>query len=121
MTRTALWVTLMPAVVLWLSGCSSGPATAPLTVAKDNRAEIVVTERGFEPAQVLVTHGRPVTLVVTRMTEMTCVTEMVMPSHGIRRMLPLRQPVEITFPCDSVGTMPFSCGMGMMSGAVMAR
>lgn len=115
MTRKALFVTLMPAVVLWLSGCSSGPATAPRTVAKDNRAEIVVTERGFEPAQVLVTHGRPVTLVVTRMTEM------VMPSHGLRRMLPLRQPVEITFPCDSVGTKPFSCGMGMMSGAVMAR
>ena len=81
MTRTALWVTLMPAVVLWLSGCSSGPATAPLAVAKGNRAEISVTERGFEPAQVLVTHGRPVTLVVTRMTEMTCVTEMVMGSR----------------------------------------
>ena len=77
---------LMSAV--WLGGCSASRTIAPIVVAPNNRVEIAVTRMGFEPERVQVTHGQPVTLVVTRTTDMTCATEMVMPSHGIRRALP---------------------------------
>ena len=110
---------LMSAV--WLGGCSASRTIAPIVVAPNNRVEIAVTRMGFEPERVQVTHGQPVTLVVTRTTDMTCATEMVMPSHGIRMALPLNTPVEVSFPCDSAGTMTFTCGMGMVSGAMVAR
>ena len=104
-----------------LAGCSGSRSTRPLVVARDNRVEIRVTANGFEPSEVEVTHGRPVTMAVTRTTDMTCVTEVAMPSHGIHMDLPLNQPMEATFPCDSAGVMTYACGMGMVRGSIVAR
>jgi hypothetical protein len=41
--------------------------------------ELEVTRNGFQPALVRVTRGRPVELLVTRTSDDTCATEIVIP------------------------------------------
>ena len=104
-----------------ITACKRGATTAPSPTFGTNRVAITVTDRGFEPARVEVSHGQAVTLVVTRRTHMACAAEMVMPDHGIRRALPVDEPVEITCTPDMPGEIHYSCGMGMMRGTIVAR
>lgn len=89
--------------------------------AEQNRVEIAVTEKGFEPASVTVDAGKPVTLVVTRETSKTCATELVMPDQGINRPLPLGETVEITFTPEKAGDLHYACAMDMYRGKVVVR
>ena len=111
-----LWVSSL--AVLALAGCTAstgGPKEAPGTIA------ITVTPKGFEPAEVTVAHGSPVTLVVTRQTDKTCIKEFVMAAQGIRKELPLGRPVEITFTPSEAGELRYACGMDMIAGKVVVR
>ena len=103
---------------LVLAGCGGAPASKsapPGTVA------IRVTEKGFEPAVVKVAAGRPVTLVVTRKTDRTCAKEFVLAEQGIRKELPLGQPVEITFTPAHAGELRYACGMDMIAGKIVVE
>jgi RND family efflux transporter MFP subunit len=81
---------------------------------------VAVTAAGFEPASLTVRRGMPARLTFTRKTEQTCATEVVMPAYGIRRPLPLNEPVTIEFvPQGNDAT--FQCGMGMFSGTLVVR
>ena len=57
--------------------------------------------------------------MVTRMTEKTCATELVMPAHDIRQKLPLNEAVEITFTPSDAGELRYACGMDMISGTIV--
>lgn len=97
----------------------SAPAAQPPVVTQassDNRVEISVTELGFEPAAVRVHAGSPVTLVVTRETDNTCATELVVPEAGVKVALPLHVPVTVSFLPAKSGTLRYGCGMQMMVG-----
>ena len=83
-----------------------------------DRVAITVTKKGFEPAVVTVPAGRPVTLVVTRTTELTCARDFIMPARNIVRSLPLDEPVEILLGPEKPGTLPYSCAMDMFRGSV---
>jgi len=89
--------------------------------ADGGRIAIAVTENGFEPATVTVPAGKPVTLVVTRQTDKTCATDLVMPAENIDKALPLGQPVEITFTPDKPGTLTYACKMDMYKGTVIVK
>src|SRR3990172_305742 len=52
--------------------------------------EIAVTSEGFVPAEVKVKKGEKVNLVVTRKTDKTCATALVMKEKGINVDLPLK-------------------------------
>jgi plastocyanin domain-containing protein len=93
-------------------------ATTPDASNASNRVAIEVTEEGFVPAVVNVRAGQPVTLVVTRKTEKTCATELVMKEHNINQPLPMNQPVEITFTPAQSGDLPYACAMDMIKGTV---
>jgi plastocyanin domain-containing protein len=109
-------------------GCKKGPpseanrppAETAATVGADGRVEVTVGADGYHPSTVRTTPGRPVTLVFTRTTEESCGQQVVFPSLEIRRDLPLRQPVEVTV-TPTAGTLAFTCGMGMLRGAVVAQ
>jgi plastocyanin domain-containing protein len=79
---------------------------------------LYVTSKGFVPANVHVPAGRPVTLKVTRKTDKTCATELVMASHDINQPLPLDQTVAITFTPMEPGELRYACGMDMISGTI---
>ena len=83
------------------------------------RIAISVTGKGFEPSSIHVKAGRPVVLVVTRKTDETCATEIVIASQNLRRALPLNKPVEILVSAKKPGTLRYVCGMGMASGTLV--
>lgn len=91
---------------------SEGPRTVTLTV----------TEKGYEPSPLQLKKDEPVKLVVTRTTEQTCATEIVMKEYGINTPLPLNTPVEIAFTPSKTGTLTYGCAMGqMISGTFMVE
>jgi plastocyanin domain-containing protein len=84
--------------------------------------ELSVTERGYQPSPLQLKKDEPVKLVVTRTTDHTCATEIVMKDYGINTPLPLNTPVEITFTPNKTGTLTYGCAMGqMISGVFMVE
>jgi RND family efflux transporter MFP subunit len=81
---------------------------------------MTVTGSGFEPSRFQVRAGMPARLIVTRTSDKTCATEIVIESLNIKRELPLNQPVEIRF-TPKAGEMSFVCGMKMMSGTIVVK
>ena len=100
------------------AGCAGAPKSAD---DGSTRIAIEVTEQGFVPADVIVTAGKPVTLVVTRKTDRTCAKELVIEDRGIHQELPLGQAVEVKFTPDSAGVIRYACGMDMISGRVIVK
>lgn len=124
----ALTLTAMP--VASLAGCGSHKAhqeagdhaaqpAAAATVPNAGQAiEIQVTGEGFVPANIKVKKGQLVRLVVTRKTDRTCATEIVIRDQGINQKLPLNQPVTIEFTPSKSGQLRYACGMDMISGVI---
>lgn len=100
---------------LALGGCKD---RAP---AAGEPVRITVTKNGYEPWRVEARRGVPLTLVVTRTTDETCATEVVLPEYGIDQKLPLHQPVTITFTPLRSGTLRYSCAMKMFQGEIEVR
>ena len=109
-----MWMCMGAALI---AGCTGAPTGG----SGGSRIAITVTEEGFEPKSVEVVAGQPVTLVVTRRTEQTCATDLVIPDYDIRRDLPLNKSVEITFVPLEPGAIRYACGMDMIEGTVVAR
>jgi plastocyanin domain-containing protein len=94
------------------------PKSAPAPAA-GKTIQMSVTEKGFEPALVKVKKGEPVTLVITRKTEKTCATEIVIDEEKISTKLPLNQAVTVSFTPKKAGDMKYGCAMGKMIGGVL--
>src|SRR5260221_3166910 len=85
---------------------------------------VVADEQGFTPPSLALAKGAPgSTTAVTfvRTTDKTCATEVVFPDLGLKKDLPLNQPVAIDVPADSARTLTFQCGMGMFKGSLLVK
>ena len=91
---------------------------AVTTTDAGTEVTLYVTSKGFVPANVHVPAGKPVTLRVTRKTDKTCATELVMAAKDIHQALPLNETVEITFTPDAPGELRYACGMDMIAGVI---
>jgi plastocyanin domain-containing protein len=102
-----------------IAGCGSQSAPPP----SDGRPEIAirVDADGYHPAEANAPAGRPVRLVFTRTTDEGCGQQVVFPELGIRRDLPLNEPVAVDIEMPASGRVSFTCGMAMYQGAVVAR
>jgi plastocyanin domain-containing protein len=83
--------------------------------------QLSVTSEGFVPAEVKVKAGQPVKLVVTRQVERTCATDIVIKDFGIKKALPLQQPVEVDFTPAKTGKVRFACAMDMIAGVIIVE
>jgi plastocyanin domain-containing protein len=83
--------------------------------------DLAVTSKGFEPDKIEVKKGEPLHLVVTRKTDATCATELVIQDQGIRKDLPLNKPVAIDFTPQKSGEIRYACGMGMIGGVLVVQ
>ncbi|MBF5044724.1 copper transporter [Aggregicoccus sp. 17bor-14] len=113
---------------------ASKPAPAPKPVAASKSGEAAgekpapagevrtvalrVTQNGFEPSPVTLKRGEPVRLVVTRATDETCATDLVMRDPDISVELPLNKAVEITLTPTKSGTLKYGCAMGQMVSGI---
>ena len=113
MTRAAV-PALIALIALAPAGCARRQASATPEV------RIRVTHDGFEPAFATAPAG-PVTLVVTRRTDETCATDMVIANLDRKVDLPLYKAVRIPVTLAPGETLRFACGMDMVKGQVVAR
>jgi plastocyanin domain-containing protein len=92
---------------------------APPTAAGTRRVELTVTDKGFEPSPVTVKAGEPLELVVTRKTDKTCATEIIVKDYGIDKKLPLNEPVVVAFTPKAKGQIKYGCAMDQMIAGVL--
>jgi plastocyanin domain-containing protein len=83
------------------------------------KLELSVTGKGFEPSTLSVTKGQPLELKVTRTTDETCATELLIEGTDINVPLPLDQPVLVEWTPSKSGDVKYGCAMGMMIGGIL--
>jgi plastocyanin domain-containing protein len=121
-----------PAVVLAQTGshasghaAKAAPAQKSVAARVDKNGvrvvELTVTPAGFEPANVAVKAGKPVRLVITRKTDKTCATELVLEDLGINQPLPLDTPVTVEFTPSESGQLRYACAMNHVSGVLTVQ
>ena len=81
--------------------------------------ELKITAKGFESDQVHVKKGEALKLLVTRTTDQTCAKQLVLKDAGVRKDLPLNQPVMIELTPQKAGEIRYACGMDMISGVLV--
>ena len=91
------------------------PAKAARTI------ELAVTDGGLAPAQVQVTKGEAVHLGITRKTDKTCMTNVVITDLGVKQPLPLNKTVYVDFTASKSGSFRILCGMGMEFGRLLVN
>ena len=113
---------------LVLAACNSEASkpepTKTSAPASGNRFEIKVTDKGFEPDDVTIPAGKPVTLVFERKTDHTCAKEVVIKladGSKIEMQLPLNTPVEIAATFPAGGKLGYACGMNMVKGTITVQ
>ncbi len=87
------------------------------------KVAIAVTEAGFEPREIAVKKGEPVTLVFTRVTDRTCITAVDIPDEGVKEFaLPLNRAVSLTVTPRKAGVERFHCSaMAMGNGKLIVQ
>ena len=106
----------------WFFFSQRDAPAAAATVAAGGLAEAVIEVRGgYSPATVKAKAGHPVRLVFDRQDTSSCSEEIVLPDFGIRRYLPTGQRTTIEVTPPKAGRYEFTCGMGMLHGALIAE
>jgi sulfite exporter TauE/SafE len=83
-----------------------------------NNVEILITSRGYSPNYFQVKKGELVTLKLTSRDAYTCASAFRIPSLRIVKNLQANETQIVTFTPTEVGTIPFSCSMGMYTGII---
>jgi plastocyanin domain-containing protein len=91
---------------------------APTPPGQVRTVELSVTEKGYEPSPVTLKKGEPVKLVITRKTEHTCATEIIIDEQDVNVALPLNEAVAVNFTPTKEGQLRYGCAMGKMISGV---
>lgn len=89
--------------------------------AKPRTIELTLSDAGLVPDEVKVTKGEPVHLVITRKTDRTCMTDVVIQEVGVKQALPLNKAVPVDFTPTKTGAFRILCGMGMGFGKLVVN
>ncbi len=106
-------------VALPVLAADKAPAAAPA----GNKIEIKVTENGFEPKEIKVKKGQPVTLSFLRTTDRTCIKAIDIPAEKVKNFaLPLDKAVTLTITPAKAGVEKFHCtAMAMGDGRIIVE
>ncbi len=103
---------------LLLAALAAAVGPAGCRRAPPGEVAIRVGANGFEPWRIEARAGQPLVLVLTRTTDDTCATEIVIPDAGVKVPLPLGKPVRVELTPAKAGTLRFSCAMKMFQGEI---
>ena len=118
MRRVTLQVAL---ILLPLAVVSAFGPRASIAKQRVQTARVEINKRGYRPPSLRLRRGVPAEVTFVRTTDATCAKEIVLPDFGIRRALPLNEPVVISFTPNEKGTFIFVCGMNMMRGQLIVQ
>ncbi|APR78703.1 Hypothetical protein A7982_04050 [Minicystis rosea] len=88
--------------------------------AKPREIEIVV-DRGYQPSHIVIQQGERIRLKIVRKDYSPCARDIVFTTLGIRRELPVNEPVFIDLPALAPGEVEFHCGMNMLRGTIVVE
>lgn len=97
---------------------AAAPAPAAVPAAGPRKLAIQVTSEGYTPSPITLRKGEPVELTLTRTSDETCATEMVLEEYGIHQKLPLNQPVTVRFTPTREGELRYGCAMDKMVAGI---
>lgn len=108
-------------------GCQKPqPAPAPLAAKEPAAAKagarviaMKVTADGYEPAKLTVKKGEPLELKITRTTNDTCATELIIEGTTINAPLPYNEEVTVRWTPEKTGALKFGCHMDFMISGVL--
>lgn len=127
MTGTRTLFAIAIAIAVTASACkkdeakSEAPKGDTSKGGAANRVAITVTENGFEPDDIKVAKGEPITFVFERKTDKTCAKEVIIhvdEGNEIEKKLPLNEPVEVAVTFPKSGDVKYACGMDMVKGSI---
>ena len=100
----------------------TGKRAQRATVTDHGTQEVTIrVHGGYDPAVVEVEAGRPVRLTFDRAENNPCSEEVVLGAFGIRRDLPAFAKTTVEFTPAIPGRYEFTCGMGMLHGALVVK
>ncbi len=123
LTRLGLPITPATARQALFGGPAAEPATAPsYDTAADGVKEVRLTiaDVRFAPSTLSVPVDEPFRLVVDRREANACSDQLAVPELGLLADLAPNARTVIDMPAASAGDYTLTCGMGMMSGEIVA-
>jgi len=102
-------------------GLISLPVEGDKERQRSRELTITLTGKGYQPEKLRVKRGVPLKLTFVRQVEATCATEVELVGYGIRRELPVNQPVVIDFTPDRTGEIVYTCAMKMVGGKIFVK
>jgi plastocyanin domain-containing protein len=96
-------------------------ATTATVTPRGTQEQVITVDGGYTPSVVRVRAGQPVKLVFDRRDTGSCSDEVVLSDFGVRRFLPTGKRTVIEVTPDHAGRYEFTCGMGMLHGALIAE
>lgn len=96
--------------------------SSPIVASQPTELTIQITESGYDPPSITLPAGKPAKVTFIRRDDKTCGTEVIFPDLGIKKALPLNQPVVVDIPAQAAGkALNFTCPMNMLKGKAVAR
>lgn len=117
LSTAALTLAAMGAVLV--HEAAAAPPGAPSEAAAPTREIEIFVDGAFDPGRVTVREGERVRLRFLRRDPSPCAGEVVLAALGIRRALPLDEPVIVELPPLPAGEVELRCGMNMLRGRLV--
>ena len=120
------WAIALAAIALiaFVNWFFLGKRGAPVVAAASQPGGVVdvtvVVEGGYTPSTIEVPAGSRVRLTLDRREDNPCSDELVIPDFGVRQSLPAFAKTVTEFTATA-GRHDFSCGMGMLHGAIVGK
>jgi len=97
------------------------PVPAGAKAGDTRHVKVGVTEAGFEPSEIEAKTGENLILDITRVTDETCATAIVIPDQKAKVELPLNKEVQVPVKAGKAGRIAFACPMNMVTGAIVVK
>ena len=93
----------------------------PAGAAEPAKAEVRITDAGFEPREISAKKGQPLAITFLRTTDRTCIKAIDIPAEKVKGFeLPLDKAVSITITPAKAGVEKFHCtAMAMGDGRII--
>jgi plastocyanin domain-containing protein len=113
-------IALIAFVNWFFLGKKEKPVTAAAAAPGGVVDVTVRVEGGYTPSTIEVPAGSRVRMTLDRREDNPCSDEIVIPDFGLRRSLPAFATTVLEFTATA-GRHEFSCGMGMLHGAIIGK
>ena len=107
--------------VLWYFFFAPRQTASAVSTSSGVQQIDITVKGGYSPDVIEVERGKPVQLSFYRDEENSCSEELLMPDFSIRRDLPAFQTTLVELLPQQTGRFEFTCGMGMLRGALVVK